>query len=396
MIRFGSMSITLLVGALYGLLFAVLLYWTHRNRAANRFLAMLLVVIALQLLPYIIGYAGFYDAFPWLSYLPYEASLAFGPLLYFYLRSLPAMPIRASWMWHFLPVAIQVCYYAVIFPFPVEFKNAWDTNIHVPFVLPIEQAATLVSMGVYWWLSFKHYREYQVWLANNVSDREDHHIEWVRNFLIALGLTLLLWIGLVAFERLIAKLNYFQQFPFYVWLAVLSYYLGTEGYRNAGHRYPVWRPGMGVGVGAGADAARSPAPTPAEMPTGVAPSPPQIGRDAIDWQERGNRWREQLLVEEWWRDADLTLASLARKLGTNTSDLSRAINEGLGMNFNELINRLRVDAVKAALLAQPGANLLDVAFDAGFSSKASFNRSFKLYAGETPTAWRAAGANRNR
>ena len=34
-------------------------------------------------------------------------------------------------------------------------------------------------------------------------------------------------------------------------------------------------------------------------------------------------------------------------------------------------------------------SLLEVAFEAGFSSKASFNRCFKLYAGETPSAFAA-------
>ena len=54
MIRFGSMSITLLIGALYGVLFAALLWWSTQNRTANRFLALLLIVIAMLLAPYII------------------------------------------------------------------------------------------------------------------------------------------------------------------------------------------------------------------------------------------------------------------------------------------------------------------------------------------------------
>jgi len=64
------MSIALLVGSLYGALFAVILWYTTRNCQENRFLAALLIVVALQLLLYIIGDAGVYDKFPWLSYLP--------------------------------------------------------------------------------------------------------------------------------------------------------------------------------------------------------------------------------------------------------------------------------------------------------------------------------------
>ena len=322
MIRFGSMSIVLLLGAAYGCLFVALLWWTPRNRTANRLLALLLLVIALQLLPYIIGYAGFYDAFPWLSYLPYEVSLAFGPLLYLYVRTLTQAAPPPRWAGHFGPVAVQMAYYCVIFPLPLDFKNHWNETIHVPYIVPLEQLATFASIAGYWCLSLRHYRGYQRWLADSVSDREDHHVEWLRNFLIALGLTLLLWAGLIGFQRWVVKLNYFEEFPFYLWFALLSYYLGTEGYRHARHVYPTWK----------------------EVP----PPPPPEPRD---WAERGLKWQQRVQAEGWWRDPGLSLQSLARQLGTNTSDLSRAFNEGLGQNFNELVNRMRVEAVKESLPA---------------------------------------------
>jgi AraC-like DNA-binding protein len=369
MIRFGSMSIVLMIGALYGCLFAALLWWSRRNRTANRCLALLLLVIALQMLPYIIGYAGFYDAFPWLSFLPCEASLAFGPLLYLYARGLGRPQLPPRWGWHVLPVLVQLAYYGAVFVRPLAFKNDWNDAVHVPLVVPLEQLATFTSIAAYWALSFMQYRTYQRWLADSVSDREDHHLDWLRNFLIALGLTLLLWAGLAALQRWVVRLNYFEEFPFYLWFAVLSYILGTEGYRHAGHRYPAWQP----------------------LPARSGPDPAaERGRD---WAERGRRWRQQVADQGWWRDPELNLQSMARQLGTNSSDLSRAFNEGLGQNFNELVNRMRVEAVQQALAAGGvRRGLLDIAFEAGFSSKASFNRCFKLYAGETPSAFAARHA----
>ncbi|OYU42284.1 MAG: AraC family transcriptional regulator, partial [Burkholderiales bacterium PBB4] len=252
----------------------------------------------------------------------------------------------------------------------------WNTDVHVPFVLPVEQLLTFVSIAVYWLLSLQHYQSYQAWLEHSVSDREDHHIEWVRNFLIALGLTLILWVALVVWDRWVAKLNYFEQFPFYLWLAILAYYLGTEGYRHARHSYPLWQQVSHSGSTA--------YPVRASMPLAAVPV-----REGVDISLRAHKWRERLVQEEWWRDPELSLQSLARHLGTNTSDLSRAINEGMGQNFNELINRMRVDAVKAALVhPHQSQGLLELAFAAGFSSKASFNRCFKLYTGQTPSAYR--------
>ncbi|MET0398971.1 MAG: helix-turn-helix transcriptional regulator, partial [Longimicrobiaceae bacterium] len=103
------------------------------------------------------------------------------------------------------------------------------------------------------------------------------------------------------------------------------------------------------------------------------------------------RYADSARVAEagWWRDEELTLAALARHLGTSPRTLSRALNEGLGQSFNEFVNRMRVDAV-AAELRDPARrrDLLAIALDAGFSSKASFNRAFRAYTGTTPSEFR--------
>lgn len=363
MIRFGSMSITLLVAACYGLLFACLLWAGPGNRIANRFLAALVVVIVLRLVPYIIGYAGFYDAWPQLSFMPYNLSLAIGPLLWCHVVSLTANGAPHRFAWHLLPAMMQFLYYIVVFVQPLEFKNAWDDNTHVPWIGPFEMTLAFVSMAGYWWFSWRRLRDYRHWLDRHQSQSEEHRIDWLRHFLIALVVTLVLWVAIVLFHRLVTPLDYFQQFPFYVWLSVLVYYLGTEGYRHARHRFPT------------PDVAE-----PEPDPPSTEPS-----RTSIDWVQRGQDWRDRIVANEWWRDPELSLTRLARLLGTNTGDLSRGINEGLGMNLNELINRLRVDAVLAGLALDPDAGLLDLAAASGFSSKASFNRSFRRFTGETPS-----------
>jgi AraC-like DNA-binding protein len=69
--------------------------------------------------------------------------------------------------------------------------------------------------------------------------------------------------------------------------------------------------------------------------------------------------------------------------------VSRAFNEGLGQNFNAVINGFRVDAVKERL-RRGDADILAAALDAGFASKASFNRAFRQHTGVSPTQWRAS------
>lgn len=94
-------------------------------------------------------------------------------------------------------------------------------------------------------------------------------------------------------------------------------------------------------------------------------------------------------TEQLWRDPALTLAGLARILGTNTTYLSRGLGAAAGENFNTIINRRRV-AEMQQLLAMPTEqrDLLTLAFDVGFNSKASFNRAFLDLAGMSPSQWR--------
>lgn len=159
-----------------------------------------------------------------------------------------------------------------------------------------------------------------------------------------------------------------------MWLALLVAYLGAEGYRQG---LQPWSTPLIVPVPA-PDPAPDPAPAPAPAP---AVAPPDLA-------ELGERWRATIVARQWWRDPELTLASLARRLGTNTSTLSRALNDGLGVNFNEAINRLRIDAVIAAMQGDTDTPVLDLALAEGFNSKASFNRAFKTCTGQTPTEYR--------
>jgi AraC-like DNA-binding protein len=90
------------------------------------------------------------------------------------------------------------------------------------------------------------------------------------------------------------------------------------------------------------------------------------------------------------RDFDLTLTSLAREVKMSRNQLSEVINTGIGCSFYDFINRYRVEDVKR-MLALPSNNnytLLALAFDAGFSSKSTFNSIFKKFTGLTPSEYR--------
>ncbi|MFP4212369.1 MAG: helix-turn-helix domain-containing protein [Alkalispirochaeta sp.] len=99
-----------------------------------------------------------------------------------------------------------------------------------------------------------------------------------------------------------------------------------------------------------------------------------------------------LLEREIFRDADLTLESMARRLHTHPNHLSRVINCAFGQSFPSLIQRYRIRyfVTRAEAGALKGHTILDVAFDAGFSSKSTFNRVFRAETGVSPSQFKAS------
>lgn len=364
MIEFGPMSITLLLCAGQGLLLAWLLFRSKRNRSANRYLAVLILGVAALMTPYIIGYAGFYDRWPRLSFAPFSYTLAFGPLIYFYTKSLVDRPPVLAWP-HFIPALAQFLADALVFPLPLATKNWWDTVANAPVISPFFEIAGVLSLIIYGVAAFRQYRRYRHWLDENRTDGVDLDPSWIRNFLAAVAVVAIAWLGFMAANWLDPSRDYFDQFPLYLIFSGLVLYVGIVGWRHSETAFP---------------------PTTTSNHPDKPPEPDVRGRD---WAAQGRAWLTRLDAEQYWRDSGLTLATLARSFGTNTAYLSRALNAATGDNFNAVINRRRVQEVQR-LLDRPGEgrSLLELAFESGFNSKASFNRAFADFVGMSPSAWR--------
>jgi AraC-like DNA-binding protein len=358
MIVFGPFSLTLLIAAAQGVVLAVLLWRRPHNRAANRDLALLIAGVALLMVPYIIGYAGFYDAWPALSFLPCSVTMAFGPLLLRYAAHLTGTP-APGWR-HLLPALAQWLADALVFPLPLATKNWWDGVANAPYVSPAFELGALVSIGIYGGLAWRRYRAYRHWLAENRSDGVDCDPAWLRNFLAALAGIALVWAGFNLADALDPSRNYFDRFGLYLGFGLLVMYLGIEGWRHADQRFPAM--------------------------VAAAPAAAEPGRD---WAAMGSDWLARIDAERLWQNPDVDLAGLARHFGTNTAYLSRGLNAAAGENFNAIINRRRVAFVQAQLQANRArGDMMGLAFDAGFRSKASFNRAFADFAGMSPTQFR--------
>ncbi|MBE5315070.1 MAG: AraC family transcriptional regulator [Xanthomonadales bacterium] len=96
-----------------------------------------------------------------------------------------------------------------------------------------------------------------------------------------------------------------------------------------------------------------------------------------------------LEVDRLYRQPELKVADLAAHVGSKEHRVSRVINQVLGAaNFNQWVNRYRIEHACRLLQQQPRRSVLDISLDAGFGSLGPFNRAFKAAMGCTPSEWR--------
>lgn len=330
------------------------------GRPPERRLAAVLAVLTGIMAPYALIIGGIEAAVPWTGWLPLSIPLALGPLLWAYIHGL-ARGGGPQHLWlHLSPAVAHVAWLGLLLALFLGGRLGGLADLHEHVARPVFDAAALVSLAAYGWASLREIAAYRRWLPQNRSDADRYAAVWFSRLILALMILLAILAAVRAYTWWVGELNTVQVFVFYVVLILFSAYAGVEGWRCSERRFPA-------------------------MTAEPEPEPAAAAGPQRDWRALGETWRDRIRDEGWWREPDLSSATLARRLGVNTAYLSRGFNEGLGQNLAEVINRMRAEAVAGRLEAGDGATLLDLALDAGFSSKATFNRAFRAAYGRSPS-----------
>ncbi len=91
--------------------------------------------------------------------------------------------------------------------------------------------------------------------------------------------------------------------------------------------------------------------------------------------------------DKLYLDASLSLQKLAKHINTSPNYISQTLNESIGMNFFDYVNKYRVEMAKHQL--QHSSNtVIDIAMNVGFNAKSSFYTAFKKVTQQTPSQYR--------
>ena len=84
---------------------------------------------------------------------------------------------------------------------------------------------------------------------------------------------------------------------------------------------------------------------------------------------------------------DFSLQDLANAVYTNKYYLSKTINRFSGKNFRQYVNYYRVMYAMDLFRENMSLRIAEMAQLCGFHSTTSFNQSFRMVMGETPSFW---------
>ena len=369
---FGQKSSLLLIFFFNGIVFSflVLKKGIQNNNNANKWLSFLLFLCAMYIAPYMLGYAGWYSrkvTREILYFIPFMQVLLIGPVIFFYTKSLlnSTFKISKKEYYHFIPALIYLVYSLIVFItdklildefyFHADSRDKDMANWY--------QIAGIISMVYYLIASLKFYKNYKKLVFDKVSFADSILFEWIPNFLIA-------FLSIVVLRVLLFLLNpewgnFGNQFWHYIAFSIVVLYVSVNGYANA------------VKMSFLNDVNSESINVYQESDEDYKTKQDNTNLEEIEF------WKDKILHlvenEKVFKNPTLTLSDLSKLLNTNTKNISKSINSGFDMNFNDFINHYRIEAVKEKLHKEEHktSTLLGIAFDCGFNSKATFNRAFK-------------------
>ncbi len=397
---FNLYSSLLLIFFVHILVYSFMLWrrGLKQESVSDKLLGTFLFLAALYVVPWMTGFAGWYDGFrgPFreiLFYTPFVHGLFIGPLLFLYVKSITNFQFRiqkTQWL-HFIPGFLYLlwCIVVVVVDKLIVKEYYLMNGVNDPDFDGWYQFVQKLSILIYLVLSIRYYRQYKRYTFFEYSFVDLAGLGWLRNFLVAFGILTALPLVQELLNLIPAfnQLDYIGSWYYFFSFALVVYYIAINGY-NAVHvplRKLLFEPQLLLQY---QTQLQLPAPEPL-----VQDAEFELLEEAQQPDAYLQQWKEKVTAsmqhDELYKDAELTLSQLAKKLSTNSSVLSKVVNQGFGLNFNDFVNEYRVKAVMALLKAgeQKNQTLLGIAYDCGFNSKATFNRAFKKQTGLSPKEW---------
>lgn len=358
-------------GLVQNFILAVLLFFRFGDsRLADRFLALTIVIVNLHLTYLMVLDTNLDNFFHFTLWIPYSFLTAIGPLIYFYTRSLTDIDFKISIteIKHFIPVFIEVgLQILMIVQGLLDGELFYNTPLYF-YATPLMYCWAAGSIFYYLRLSLGTINNHESWVLRNFSNLKEITLIWLRKLIIYYRLLWGIWVPFVAIFLLFFRfqLDYLAivlvLYLLMLILVYLTFWIGLEGFARRNSLFV--------------------------KPSNEKSENKNFSRLTDDEiQNQINRIKELMESDKIYLNENLNLREVALHLKADPNLISFILNNHLGGNFYDFVNKYRIEEVKMKLNSPDykHLSLLGIALDSGFNSKTTFNRVFKQVMGITPT-----------
>lgn len=363
-------DIIVLLGAVQGLISSFALLFGKSKTHSNNLLACITLLIALACLNIFLLETGIQSSSTtWIilsAIVPLIIIMPIGPLVYYYTVALTQsdFKITKNQYKHFYPVILDLVpsLAAIIYLLGVLFGfiNASSQSTWGNFIDTYNMYVDIprwISVSLYIALAWQNLR------ADNHRNISSSTLVWIRQFIIVFTLFQVIWL-LHLIPYLIPGISDYlldnvSWYPVYIPLAIMVYWLGINGYlkRYEGGKSPL----------------------------------KSIERETV--LQVMHTLTKAMEQDQLFLNPALSLNTLAEHTLLAPKTISAVLNQYAGKGFNEFVNEYRIEEVKKLLLSPSKLTITGMAFECGFNSQATFQRTFKQFTGLSPKEFQQSITN---
>lgn len=338
-----------LLAAAHGFVLSWILFFNKKgNRRANLFLGIFTFLFALTLVDYVGYWSGYNQYFPNLRGFWQFLVLLYGPLLYFYLRSLNEKEVKPPEWLHFMPA---IAFF--VLKIGVGYQHYFPSRLAYFYF----EASLFIG----------HLSAYAVLCGIFLRKVEDKPRAPQKILLWLFWGFIVSWITYYA----LVKTSYFELIHDYgisLAMTVFIYAVGYLGLRQSVPAHVISK----------------------QKKETISPKYKNSTLTKAASASIAGKLLAHMDSAQPYLDNNLRVGALADRIGVSTHHLSQVLNEELGRSFSELVNEHRVEEAKRLLLDPENENeyIINLAYQAGFNNKTTFNKIFKLSTGTSPSEFR--------
>lgn len=368
----------------------ILLLLDDKKQLSKRYLSFFLLISFINYFTHAVYFNYQYKLFALMDNFWVLTSLSGYPLFYYYIRLLTKdEQINWKWMWSLLPAILLFSFslilYFVMSPSEMESyiqgvmyhkSEFFNTSNLLQLQLiknKLFKIIFLIQVPVYLYLGYKIINKFDWEIKNFYSNVTNKNICKVRGVLFAFVFASIISIVSSAIGK-----DYFIDKPFLLMIPSITHSIFLIAIVYVGYKQSF---------------------TVSDYKKELLLVPSHDTLDDMEKSVENHNFHshspkellEKLLEKDKiFINPDLRITDVAKFMGTNRTYVSRIVNEDLHTNFNDLINKCRVEYAKE-LMNNDNYNhltLSDIAFKSGFSTTSSFYRIFNNFEKVSPGKFR--------